>query len=247
MPINAQWWQTVELQMAAAMKLRRCQMNHLHYPKGFPLYQRACLQLRPMISPYVFIIFLCDLLMTLVDKLCFQIMHCHIFRCRRSHHRRPLTADSMCWVDGDWLSLRMRLGHLLSYNQPRQTNGGDAKSCDHSRHVMWEPVWRHAEVALFFLSVFYHFFKAQSLRPKVSKSSLFYNTWCYTISVFSFKRLGYLGYDMISVWLMRDIRFESTPQANQLSGTFRENDKFGSIFLEMIVFETSINTCSSLA
>lgn len=171
MPINAQWWQTVELQMAAAMKLRRCQMNHLHYPKGFPLYQRACLQLRPMISPYVFIIFLCDLLMTLVDKLCFQIMHCHIFRCRRSHHRRPLTADSMCWVDGDWLSLRMRLGHLLSYNQPRQTNGGDAKSCDHSRHVMWEPVWRHAEVALFSYLYFIIFSRLSPCGPKCPRAA----------------------------------------------------------------------------
>lgn len=239
MPIHAQWWQTVELQMAAAMKLRRCQMNHLHYPRGFPLYQRACLQLRPMISPYFFIIFLCDLLMTLVDKLWSKIMHCHIFRCRQSHHRRPLTADSMCWVDGDLLSLRMRLGHLLSYNQPRQTNGGDAKSCDHSRHVMWEPVWRHAEVAFFpLLFVFYLFFKAQSLRPKVSKSSLFYNNWCCTISVV-FSKKAWISW--ILVWLMPDIRFEATPQANQLSGTFRENDKFGSIFLEMIVFETSIN------
>lgn len=69
MPIHAQWWQTVELQMAAAMKLRRCQMNHLHYPRGFLLYQRACLQLRPMRSPYFLIIFLRDLLVTLVDKL----------------------------------------------------------------------------------------------------------------------------------------------------------------------------------
>ena len=59
----------------------------------------------------------------------------------------------------------------ICYNQPRQTNGGDAKSCDHSRHVMWEPVWRHAEVAFFSYLYFISFSRLSPCGPKCPRAA----------------------------------------------------------------------------
>ena len=86
---------------------------------------------------------------------------------------------------------------------------------------------------LYFIS----FSRLSPCGPKCPRAACSTITGLSRFLLFFLKRLGYRWYDMISVWLMRDVRFESTPQANQLSGTFRENDKF----------ETSRNTCSSLA
>lgn len=55
--------------------------------------------------------------------------------------------------------------------QPRQTNGGDAKSCDHSRHVMWEPVWRHAEVAFFPYVYLISFSRLSPCGPKCPRAA----------------------------------------------------------------------------